>query len=187
LKKIFTLILSVFCFTAFSQTENDVREIVQLVVKSYQSESIVVYHKFDNRELLNTLFAIKSTQDYEQILPYLDSLSTDRVWEIVDEQESDTATTIIEKITIYHKMNYDTAKKYNNKKLNRFFRSDYQKRRKKKPLAIISTPIIATDSKKAFVYGLYVCGGFCGNGGIFFLEKTNNTWQIVRYDIRFIP
>ena len=190
MKKIFTLIVTFFCFTAFSQTQNDIQEIVELVVKSYQADNVIVYHKFDNRQLAHELFGIKSSQEskiYEQILQHPDSLSMDRLWEIVGEHQSDTATMTIRGMRIFYNSNYLTTENNDGKKLNRFFRTNYQKRRLKQPLAFISTPIIATDNKKAFVYATYVCGGFCGNGGLFLLVKINNTWQIAGYDIQSIP
>ena len=185
MKNIFTLVLNIFFFAGFSQTENDVREIVQLVVTTYQSDTINVYHKFDNHELSNRLFSIKMSQEtkiYEQVLLHPDSLSADRRWEIVGEQQSDTATISIEGIKIFYNTNYSIAESNDDKKLSRFFKSDYQKRRRKLPLAYISTPIIAADNKKAFVYW-HINSGLYGNGGILFLEKINNNWQIVSTNI----
>lgn len=173
--------MNLFVFTGFSQSENDLREIVQVVVKHYQYDTIDVYHKFANQKLLNNLFSIKMNQEtkiYEQLLLHPDSLSADRRWEIVGEQMSDTTTISIEGLRIFYNSNYLTVEGNDSKKLNRYFKNDYQKRRRKLPLAYISSPVIITDNKKAFVYW-HINSGLYGNDGMLFLEKTNNNWQII--------
>ena len=48
-----------------------------------------------------------------------------------------------------------------------------------------SLPAYATDGH-ALVYGSYVCGGLCGYGWLFLLERRGEGWQVVSVDMLWI-
>ncbi|MFP3592635.1 hypothetical protein [Chryseobacterium sp. SIMBA_038] len=41
-------------------------------------------------------------------------------------------------------------------------------------------PIISKDKSKAYVESGYHCGGLCGSGRAYFLEKINKKWKVVK-------
>lgn len=57
------VILTIILTLSFSQTEKDLTEIIELVIKKHQTDTIMVYHKFDNYELLLALDGAKSYKD----------------------------------------------------------------------------------------------------------------------------
>ncbi|MCG2793233.1 MAG: hypothetical protein L6262_06790 [Weeksellaceae bacterium] len=42
-----------------------------------------------------------------------------------------------------------------------------------------SIPIISKDKNKAYIESSYRCGGLCGNGRAYFLEKVKGKWKVV--------
>ncbi|WP_286862874.1 MULTISPECIES: hypothetical protein [Sphingobacterium] len=47
---------------------------------------------------------------------------------------------------------------------------------------VFHLPILTHDGQKAFVSLDYLCGGWCGQGWYFILEKTNGKWKVVKYE-----
>jgi len=43
-------------------------------------------------------------------------------------------------------------------------------------------PVLSQDGKKAFVALDYFCGGLCGQGYDFILEKVNGKWKVIKCD-----
>jgi len=41
-------------------------------------------------------------------------------------------------------------------------------------------PFISKDKSKAYIESGYRCGGLCGNGRAYFLEKNNGKWKVVK-------
>ncbi len=177
-------------FTAsFSQTEKDLTEIIELVIADYQSDTIIVYYKFDNYKLLSALDEAKSYKDsqiHEKYKSELDSSGIDLNWEIKTAEMYDDSVTIeIEKIKVEFFPTITIIDKKDNNRIRRYSKTELKKN-KKKPLAYISFPLISKDRKKAIIYGSYVCGGLCGSGGIFHLEKINGEWKIIEYERRWV-
>lgn len=52
-------------------------------------------------------------------------------------------------------------------------------------ISSFSVPAYSADGH-ALVYGSYVCGGLCGYGWLFLLERRGDTWQIVAVDMLWI-
>jgi hypothetical protein len=50
----------------------------------------------------------------------------------------------------------------------------------------MSVPIFSKDLKKAYVVVNENCYGLCGSGGFYLLEKINNKWTIVDYQMLWI-
>lgn len=50
----------------------------------------------------------------------------------------------------------------------------------------MSVPIFSKDLKKVYIVVNNYCYGLCGSGGYFLLEKTNNKWTIVDYQMLWI-
>lgn len=189
LKKIITAIFFLTCTVSFSQTEKDLTEIIELVIAEYQTDTIIVHNRFDNHELLSALDGVKSRKDsqiHEKYGTELDSNEIDPNWEIkTAEMYDDTVTVKIEKIKVEFFPAITIVDKKDNKRVRRYTKIKL-KRNKRNPVAFISYPLISTDRKKAIVYGAYVCGGLCGSGGIFYLEKINGKWEMVEYERRWI-
>lgn len=78
-------------------------------------------------------------------------------------------------IPIYIKKKYNVA---NHKKPERMeqFLSRYT----------FHLPILSQDGKKAFVAVDYFCGGLCGQGYDFILEKVNGKWKVIKCDYTWI-
>ena len=47
---------------------------------------------------------------------------------------------------------------------------------------VFHLPILTHDRQKAFVSLDYLCGGWCGEGWYFILEKTKGKWKVVKYE-----
>lgn len=47
-------------------------------------------------------------------------------------------------------------------------------------------PILSQDGKKAFVALDYYCGGLCGQGYEFILEKINGKWKVLKCDYTWV-
>ncbi|WP_452601970.1 hypothetical protein [Pontimicrobium sp. MEBiC06410] len=176
---------------SFSQNKSDYSEIIKVVVSTYKSDSIKIYKRFNNNNnnrLLKELERIRTlkTQDlYHKYEKPKDSKKLNEYYDrIVDEIYSDSVTVKIENIKINFFSNFNQLEKKNKRKIYPFYKTKYS--RKKRPIAFISFPLISVNEKKAIVYGMYICGGLCGSGGLFFLEKINNKWIIVKYEIRWV-
>jgi len=189
LKKILTFILILTFTVSFSQADKDLTEIIELVIANYQADTISVYHKFDNYKLLSSLDGAKSYKDsqiHEKYKSELDSSGIDLNWEIkTAEMYDDSVTVVIDKIKVEFFPAITIVDKKDNKRIRRYTKTELTKN-KKNPFAKISYPLISTDRKKAIVYGSYICGGLCGSGGIFYLEKLNGVWKIVGYERRWV-
>ncbi len=189
MKKILTAILVLTFTVSFSQTEKDLTEIIELVIAEYQTDTIIVNNRFRNEELLSALDGVKSRKDSEIHDKYgteLDSNGIDPNWEIkTAEMYDDSVTVKIEKIKVEFFPAITIIDKKDNKRLRRYTKTKLKKN-KRKPVAYISFPLISTDQKRAIVYGSYICGGLCGSGGIFHLEKINGKWTMLEYERRWV-
>ena len=189
MRKVLTTILILTFTVSFSQTEKDLTEIIELVISEYQSDTIIVYNRFNNYELLSALDGAKSYKDsqiHEKYRTELDSNGIDPNWEIkTAEMYDDSLTVKIEKVKVEFFPAITIVDKKDNKRLRRYTKTKLKKN-KRKPVAYISFPLISTDRKRAIVYGSYVCGGLCGSGGIFYLEKINGKWKMVKYERRWV-
>ena len=181
MKKLFIIILILCYSVSFAQDNSEFKEILGLVIEQFEKESIIVYSKFENSEILEELERNKSVHDSK----ILDSLGTD--FGIVSPKVLDDTVTInMDKMRVIYSEQKELVTKTSNKKLNRFLKRKFEKNRKIRPLAFISFPILSADKKEAIVYGYYVCGNLCGEGGTFYLEKENNEWRLRRYLSRWI-
>ena len=173
---------------SFSQNKSDYSEIIKVVVSSYESDSIKIYKRFNNNRLLEELERIKTLKTqalYRKYEKPKDSKKLNKYYDrIIDEIYSDSVTVKIENIKVNFFFNSNQLEKKDKRKINPYYRTKYS--RKKRPVAFISFPLISVNEKKAIVYGMYICGGLCGSGGVFFLEKNNGKWTIIKYEIRWI-
>ncbi|WP_294346279.1 hypothetical protein [uncultured Sphingobacterium sp.] len=51
---------------------------------------------------------------------------------------------------------------------------------------VFHLPILTQDRQKAFVSLDYICGGWCGEGWYFILEKIKGKWKVVKYEDTWI-
>jgi predicted ATP-grasp superfamily ATP-dependent carboligase len=149
----------------------------------------MIYNRFNNDKLLSALDGVKSYKDsqiHEKYGAEVDSNGIDPNWEIkTAEMYDDSVTVVIEKVKVKFFPAIAIIDKMNNKRIRQYTKKDLKKN-KNKPLAYMSFPLISTVRKRAIVYGSYVCGGLCGSGGIFYLEKVNGKWKVVEYERRWI-
>ena len=189
MSKILTIILILTYSVSFSQSDKDLAKIIQLVIENYQTDTIIVYHKFDNYELLVSLDGAKSYKDsqiHEKYKAELDSNGVDPNWEIKSaEMYDDSVTVKIEKVKVEFFPTISIVDKKDNKRIKRYTKAKLKKN-KKKPVVFISFPLISIGGNRAVVYGSYVCGGLCGSGGIFYLGKINGKWSILEYERRWV-
>ena len=177
-----TILTSIFilisCFVS-SQTKEDVSQIINLVIQEYNPDSTYIYNRFKNTNLLSDIerryfFEIENLDDERLNEFYVDTLA----------YNLDYAKKYF-KLPFY--LNLDNnINKTDNKRINKYTDKKVENNRKKRPIAFISYPLISVDNKKAVVYGAYVCGGLCGSGGIFFLEKIDGFWKIINYQMRWV-
>ena len=165
MRKILTTIFILTFTVSFSQTEKDLTAIIELVIAEYQSDTIIVYNRFNNDQLLSDLENAKNFQDFQTHEKY--------------------GTVEIENINVDFFSAIKKMDKKNNKRIRGYTKTKLKKNNRK-PVAYISFPLISTDRKSAIVYGSYICGGLCGSGGIFFLKKINGQWNIKAYENRWI-
>ena len=195
---------TIFILTIFSscqiisQQKNDITEIISLVVNNYKKDTLEVYNRFHNNELIKDFedaetvkffetnkkienrikgTEFKDVEEKEKLLIHLDLL-----WE---NMHTDSVTLSFQKIKVLINETTTLINKKNNKRINRYAKSNLT-RKKKKKYAFISFPIISSDKSKAIVYVGYYCGGLCGSGGILHLEKKNGTWQILEFEPTWI-
>jgi hypothetical protein len=174
----------------FSQTEKDYSDIIGLVIEEYETDTIKVYKKFQNQRLLSELDRIKSKQDREINEKYkkLEDSAKPNIYfdQKLGALYDDTVSVEVENIKVAFFPNLDWVDKKDKDRINRYYKTDFEKKRKKRPLAFISVPLISVDNKKAIVFGSYICGGLCGSGGVFFLEKVKGKWKVINYEMRWI-
>ena len=183
MKTVFLLGFILISSFAFSQTKDDLTDIINLVIEKYQTDSILVYNRFENNKLLSdferkklSYYNIKSLDDDRLNEFYIDTLK----------YRMDYANTKYFELLYYPNSEDNILEKKNNKRINRYTDIKLRNNTKKYPLAFISYPLISIDNKKAIAYGRYVCGPLCGSGGIFFLEKIEGVWKIIDYQMRWI-
>ncbi|WP_343555093.1 hypothetical protein [Sphingobacterium sp.] len=51
---------------------------------------------------------------------------------------------------------------------------------------VFHLPILTHDGQKAFVSVDHICGGLCGQGWYFILEKIKGKWKVVKYEDTWI-
>jgi hypothetical protein len=51
---------------------------------------------------------------------------------------------------------------------------------------VFHLPILTQDGQKAFVSVDHICGGLCGQGWYFILEKIKGKWKVVKYEDTWI-
>ena len=184
--KIASLILLIlFTTEGFCQSSKDIGQITQLLVKEYAADTIRVYHKFNNRGLIKDIEEAKSNFDFEKMKEVElmnDSLSIDEEFSMFDYN----IIIEFEGLRIKYYESEKQLKRVNKKKLKKYCHGKYQKRKKKIPIAFISSPLISDDGRHAIVYCSYVCGPLCGSGGIQFLKLVNNKWEIDKYEMQWI-
>lgn len=176
---------------AFSQSENDTNDIIKLVVNNYKNDTIDVFYKFQNQELIDNLSdaewrKIDLGKILEECSKKYDTITErDLFFECWNSKLSnDTAAFQFEKIRVKHCRNNDFLKETNDKKLKKHYKASYIKNKKTKPLAFISFPLISADRKKAIVYCTYLEENLSGNKGYYILEKINRKWKIITYEFR---
>ena len=172
-------------WAAFSQSENDVREITALMVRKHDNDTINIYHKFENRELIQTINSAKNSQEHKQLLKIesrYDSSDADEILKIF----GDDVLVEIEGIAFKYDEAMKSAKERDADKISKYVSSNFQKRKQKQPLAFISTPLLSADGKHAIVYCSYSCGSLCGSGGIQFFEKVQREWKLMSYLIKWV-
>ena len=178
----------------FSQTEEDYSEVIRLVISEYQKDTIKVYKKFHNNKLHSDLIGVKSEQDSkiskkykilkDSVRPDINRLNT-YVDQEMEERNDDSTYVEIENIKILFFSNLEMIDNKNKGRIDKYYKAEFENNRKNRPIAFISYPLISIDKNKAIVYGSYVCGGLCGSGGIYFLEKVNEKWKVSKYEIRW--
>ena len=164
-----------------AQSGNDYSDILRLALDLYAKESINVYSRFENSEIEAELERVKSDNARQQY----DLFGAD--FDLVTPgMYDDTVTVVMDKIKLLYfeqkKKTIETA----NKRISRFIKFNFEKNRKKRPLAFISIPVISLDREKAIVYCYYVCGNLCGEGGTLYFKKENNKWILTNYIHRWI-
>jgi hypothetical protein len=188
MRKILTTILILTFTVSFSQTDKDLTEIIELVIAEYKTDTIIVNNRFNNDEVLSALDDAKSRKDskiHDKYKTELDSNGIDPNWEIkTAEMYEDSVTVQIENIKVKFFPTITLVDKKDNKRIKRYTKTKLKKN-KKRPVAFISFPLISTDRKRAIVYGSYICGGLCGNGGVFYLEKIKGKWKMIEYERRW--
>lgn len=157
-------------------------EIIELAIAEYQTDTLVVYNRFENDELMAALKKRKSKKDTKAHEKYGKELTWDI---IVNEIDADSITVEVEKVKVDYFPTINVLDKKNNKRIRKYTKTKL-KRTKKRPTAFISFPLISTDRKRAIVYGSYDCGGLCGSGGIFYFENINGKWRLIVYKRRWV-
>lgn len=190
MKHIIVLVLMLTFGNLFSQNKNDYSEIIELVIAEYKSDTIKVYKRFQNQRLLTELERVKMQHDskvYETYEQLKDSAKPDANFEQkFNALYSDSVIVTLEKIKIKFFPSLEWVEKKDKDRIKPYYKADFEKRRKNRPIAFISMPLISIDNKKAIVFDSYICGGLCGSGGVFFLEKINGVWKIIDYEIRWV-
>lgn len=166
---------------SFSQTENDLSEIIKLVVREYKTDTINVYSRFENAEMRSALDDTKTGQDMQ-----ISELYNSHFDSVAPRIYDDTVTIRFYKLKVLYSKQKRFTKKTDNKKIRRYLKSDFEKRRRKGPVAFISIPLISMDNEKAIVFGSYYCGSLCGSGGTFFFQKVNGVWTLMDYERRWV-
>tara|TARA_R110001632_G_scaffold221815_1_gene352576 strand:+ start:7412 stop:7981 length:570 start_codon:yes stop_codon:yes gene_type:complete len=186
MKKVLTTLFILSLNISFSQTQKNYSEIIGLIVSEYESDTLKVYKRFNNSTLLSTLELRKSLRDREYYKEYdniEDSVKFDHFENIAAKLYNDTVTVKIENMRVNYSQKLKRAKKEDNDLIRHFYETNYEKRRKKRPIVFISIPLLSVDNKRAIVFGDYVCRGICG-GTIFLLDKVNGKWKITDYKYR---
>lgn len=183
MKNVLAIFLILSVNISFSQTKEDYGEIIGLIVSQYENDTLKVYKRFNNYTLLSTLELMKSFQDggyYKEYEKIEDSDKFDHYEKISAKLYDDSVTVKIENIRVKYFQNLERVKKEDNRLIRHFHETNYEKRRKKRPILYISIPLLSVDNKRAIVFGDYICRGICG-GTIFLLDKVNGKWRITDY------
>lgn len=184
--RFFILILLIQIPNIFSnKLELDTEKIINLIVEKYEKNSIKIYNKFENNDLIKDLENAKSRieiEKMESLKSEKDSITMDDIFAFLDEE----INIEFKGITFNYSDNFKRLKKYNSKRIRKYGKGKYHKTMKNLPLISISKPIISEDGKFAIVYNVYYCKGLCGSGGIYFLEKTESNWRISEHKTRWI-
>ncbi|MBT33963.1 MAG: hypothetical protein CMO01_30235 [Thalassobius sp.] len=181
MKIINLLIATIYSIAGFSQSNADAQQITQLMLDAYSKDSIKVYHKYRNDLLIRDLEDAKLQSDIEQIGLLGDSSSVESRLKIYEEEYTE-----FNSFQVNYFEQIRQLRKKNNKKLERHLTGIFQKLKKKRPLAYISSPLVTSDGLYAIVYCSYTSSGLSGSGGIQYLKKINNKWQLGEYKIQWV-
>ncbi len=181
MKKILVLILILSLSVSLAQTNNEYEKILSIVIEQFEVESIKVYSRFENSEIIEELERIKKVHENK----ILDSLGAN--FDIISPKiYDDTVTVVMDEVRLSYFDQKELLSKTSNGKVNRFLNQKFEKNRKKRPLAFISFPVLSHDRRKAIVYVYYVCGNLCGEGGTIYLEKSGEDWRPIKYIFRWL-
>lgn len=187
-KKILFILSVLASFSSFSQAKNW-NEIVDLVVSTYNKDTINVYYRFDNTMIekdLENAYSEKLDDYFKDYELNKDSLKNKNS---LDDEHAhlyhDTVTVVVENIKVPYNKSIAVCQELNNRKIENYS-TEKLHRKRDKPIAYISIPLIAADNKRAKVYCKYISGALSGNMGVFNLERINGKWSIINYDITFV-
>lgn len=190
MKKLFLIILTFIPLVSFSQTENETKEIVALIVNQYKMDTINIFYKFHNNDLINDFQQIKSDNEIATLRKYykiVDSIGYDKYFDRIQAEIFDDSITIqFENVLIPYFINEKRLKQTESKKIKKLYDEKYVKNKKTRPISSISIPLISKDQKKALIYVSHIFGSLEGHGDIVFFEKINGKWKISGYKMRWI-
>lgn len=155
------------------------------MVDEYSKDTIEVYYKFENEWLINEFEEARSRfemKKMEELALGQDSVSIVERLAIFD----DNVEIDFEGIKVKYYERIEKLEKSNKKRVDRYAKGKFNKRKKLIPLAYISSPIISENGKYAIVYCSYVCGNLCGCAEYQYFKKDNNKWVIYKYELRLI-
>ncbi|NUY81889.1 hypothetical protein HUK80_13375 [Flavobacterium sp. MAH-1] len=183
-------IISICCDKpATKQANEKYDEINQIVLAIISQDSLNVYRNSKSsdqicNELKRVLIEIPVKQRNGSIYPaawgniYITDLLTQKIGNETFFKKEDSLTLIKQnsspkKINIHHKI------------LDRLASTTREKEKEKSKIGAkygyyeMSIPLFSKDGKKAYVELGYYCGGLCGNGKSFQLEKVSGNWKII--------
>ena len=169
---------------SFSQTEEDYRSLISITIDRFEKENLRVYKKFENNSLLEKL-DVSYSKKFDEVKIHLENKndSLNEKFYLFDIMFSDTLQVNVRDIEVNYNSTVEKLEKTNGKKIKRYVKSDFIKRKRNENHASLSFPLLSSTGTKAIIYVLVKNTVSTTQLHLLEFEKNDNKWILLKSDI----
>lgn len=182
---IFSLFLTLFTsLQSFSQTEEDYRSLISITIDRFEKENLRVYKKFENNSLLEKL-DVSYSKKFDEVKIRLENKNDSLIENVYlfDIVLSDTLLVNLGDIKVNYNSTAEKLEKTNGKKIKRYVKSNFLKRKRNENHASLSFPLLSSTGTKAIIYVLVKNTVSTTQLHLLEFEKNDNKWIFLKSDI----
>ena len=169
---------------SFSQTEEDYRSLISITIDRFEKENLPVYKKFENYSLLEIL-DVSYSKKFDEVKIHLENKNDSLIENVYlfDIVLSDTLLVNLGDIKVNYNSTAEKLEKTNGKKIKRYVKSDFIKRKRNENHASLSFPLLSSTGTKAIIYVLVKNTVSTTQLHLLEFEKNDNKWILLKSDI----